>query len=34
MIGRYNTGPGDHALQPGETMVIRPDMNVEWVPGR
>ncbi|OZB82229.1 hypothetical protein [Microbacterium sp. 13-71-7] len=37
MIGRYNhvgTDPGDHALQPGETMVIRPDMNVEWVPGR
>ncbi|KJL32909.1 hypothetical protein [Microbacterium azadirachtae] len=35
MLGRYNhvgTDPGDHALQPGETMVIRPDMNAEWVP--
>ena len=35
MVGRYNhigSDPGDHALQPGETVVIRPDMNVEWVP--
>ncbi|MGN8026486.1 hypothetical protein [Microbacterium sp. 22242] len=36
MVGRYNhigTDRGDHALQPGETVVIRPDMNVEWAPG-
>ncbi|GAA4486331.1 hypothetical protein [Microbacterium panaciterrae] len=36
MVGRYNhigSDRGDHALQPGETVVIRPDMNVEWVPG-
>lgn len=35
MVGRYNhvgSDPGDHPLQPGETVVIRPDMNVEWVP--
>ncbi|MBS1907204.1 MAG: hypothetical protein JST33_11695 [Actinobacteria bacterium] len=36
MVGRYNhigTDRGDHALQPGETVVIRPDMNVVWTPG-
>ena len=36
MIGRYNhvgSGPGEHTLQPGETVVIRPDMTVEWSPG-
>ena len=36
MIGRYNhvgSEPGEHTLQPGETVVIRPDMNVEWAPG-
>jgi hypothetical protein len=35
MVGRYNhvgEDPGDHTLQPGETVVITPDMNVEWVP--
>ena len=35
MIGWYNhigSDPGDHTLQPGETVVIRPDMNVEWAP--
>ncbi|WP_454113240.1 hypothetical protein [Microbacterium maritypicum] len=33
MIGRYNhiaSDSGDHTLQPGETVVIRPDMSVEW----
>lgn len=37
MVGWYNhigTDPGDHALQPGETIVIRPDMNAEWAPAR
>ncbi|MFD6700830.1 MULTISPECIES: hypothetical protein [unclassified Microbacterium] len=35
MVGRYNhigADRGDHVLQAGETVVIRPDMNVEWVP--
>ncbi|MDQ4214941.1 hypothetical protein [Microbacterium capsulatum] len=35
-IGRYNhigSDRGDHTLQPGETVVVRPDMKVEWVPG-
>lgn len=36
MVARYNhigAERGDHALQPGDTVVIRPDMNVEWTPG-
>lgn len=36
MLGRYNhigSRPGEHVLQQGETVVVRPDMNVEWVPG-
>lgn len=35
MIERYNhigSDPGDHTLQPGETVVIRPDMSLEWRP--
>ena len=35
MLARYNhigSDRGDHTLQPDETVVVRPDMNVEWVP--
>lgn len=36
MLARYNhigSDHGDHALQPGEIVVVRPDMTVEWVAG-